>query len=138
MGSSRSAGCCGSAPSTYYAARSRVPSLRELRDAALVVEIARVHRTNFGVYGVEKVWRQLLREGIEVGRDRVARLMAVQGLRAFGAASSSAPRSVTMRACGRRIGAVALVGWFLAGDTGRVTPSTSLLSSVPPGYRFLT
>lgn len=69
------------APSTYYAARSRPPSARALRDAELVTEIERVHRANFGVYGVEKVWRQLSREGIEVGRDRVARLMAAQGLR---------------------------------------------------------
>ncbi len=38
-------------------------------------------RANFGVYGVEKVWRKLSREGIDVGRDRVARLMAAQGLR---------------------------------------------------------
>jgi putative transposase len=69
------------APSTYYAARSRAPSARALRDAELIVEIGRVHRANFGVYGVEKVWRQLGREGIDVGRDRVARLMAAQGLR---------------------------------------------------------
>jgi putative transposase len=34
-----------------------------------------VHRDNFGVYGIEKVWRQLDRQGIEIGRDRVARLM---------------------------------------------------------------
>jgi putative transposase len=34
-----------------------------------------VHRDNFGVYGIEKVWRQLSREGTQVGRDRVARLM---------------------------------------------------------------
>jgi putative transposase len=63
------------APSTYYAALSRQPSVRRQRDEALQVEIARVHRDNFGVYGVEKVWRQLHREGIQVGRDRVARLM---------------------------------------------------------------
>jgi len=69
------------APSTYYAARSRPPSARALRDTALLTEIGRVHRANFGVYGVEKVWRQLIREGIEVGRDRVARLMAAHGLR---------------------------------------------------------
>ena len=37
--------------------------------------IARVHRENFGVYGVEKVWRQLVREGVDVGRDQVGRLM---------------------------------------------------------------
>jgi putative transposase len=69
------------APSTYYAARSRPPSARALRDAELLDEIVRVHRANFGVYGVEKLWRQLLREGIDVGRDRVARLMAANGLR---------------------------------------------------------
>jgi putative transposase len=63
------------APSTYYAATSRPTSARRLRDEALKVEIARVHEENFGVYGVEKVWRQLDREGVRVGRDRVARLM---------------------------------------------------------------
>ncbi len=39
------------------------------------MEIARVHRENFGVYGIEKVWHQLQREGVSAGRDRVARLM---------------------------------------------------------------
>jgi putative transposase len=63
------------APSMYYAALSRQPSVRRQRDEELKVNIARVHRDNFGVYGVEKVWRQLKREGIRVGRDRVARLM---------------------------------------------------------------
>ena len=63
------------APSTYYAAVSRQPSARHLSDQPLKAEIARVHRANFGVYGIEKVWRQLNREGIKVGRDRVARLM---------------------------------------------------------------
>jgi putative transposase len=63
------------APSTYYAAVSRAPSARQQRDEELKVEIARVHRDNFGVYGVEKIWHQLRREGIQVGRDRVQRLM---------------------------------------------------------------
>ena len=64
------------APPTYYAALSRPPSARELRDGELRVEIARVHGENFDVYGTEKVWKQLRRERVEVGRDRVARLMA--------------------------------------------------------------
>jgi putative transposase len=64
------------APSTYYAAISRAPSERSLRDEELKVEIERVHKENFDVYGVEKVWRQLKREDVKVGRDRVARLMA--------------------------------------------------------------
>ena len=68
------------APSTYYAARSRPPSARAIRDEELRVEITRVHAGNFGVYGVRKVWRQLCREGFDVGRDRVARLMVELGL----------------------------------------------------------
>ncbi len=44
------------------------------------MEIARVHRDNFSVYGREKVWRRLNREGIAVGRDRVARLMQEMNL----------------------------------------------------------
>jgi len=68
------------APSTYYAATSRPTSTRRLHDEELKVEIARVHEENFGVYGVEKVWRQLNREDVRVGRDRVARLMHELGL----------------------------------------------------------
>jgi transposase InsO family protein len=48
---------------------------RQLSDERLKIEIARVHHDNFGVYGIEKVWRQLNRERIKIGRDRVARLM---------------------------------------------------------------
>jgi putative transposase len=69
------------APSSYYAARARPPSVRALRDAELKVEIQRVYKANFEVYGAEKVWRQLGREGIQVGRDRVARLMGALGIR---------------------------------------------------------
>ncbi len=68
------------APSTYYAAVSRHPSARAVRDEELKAEISRVHQSNFGVYGVRKVWRQMLREEVPVGRDRVAHLMADLGL----------------------------------------------------------
>lgn len=68
------------APSTYYAARSRPPSARAIRDAKLSAEITRVHREHFGVYGARKAWRVLRREGTAVGRDRVARLMRTLGL----------------------------------------------------------
>ena len=63
------------APSTYYAAVDRPGSARRQRDEQLKLEIGRVHRDNFGVYGIEKVWHQLNREGTRVGRDRVARVM---------------------------------------------------------------
>ncbi len=68
------------APSTYYAVKHRQRSARSVRDEELKPEISRVHRENFGVYGIEKVWRQLLRDGVQVGRDRVARLMRDLGL----------------------------------------------------------
>lgn len=68
------------APSTYYAARFRPPSARAVRDGQLTPEISRVHTANFEVYGVRKVWHQLRREDIQVGRDRVGRLMGSLGL----------------------------------------------------------
>jgi len=68
------------APSTYYAAKTRPPSARAVRDAALSSDISRIHAEHFSVYGVRKAWRVLRREGIEVGRDRVARLMRGLGL----------------------------------------------------------
>ena len=68
------------APSTYYAVKHRPRSTRSARDEELKPAICRVHRENFGVYGIEKVWRQLWRDGIQVGRDRVARLMRDLGL----------------------------------------------------------
>jgi transposase InsO family protein len=74
------------APSTYHAhaARRADPSrqpARMKRDAVLRGEIRRVWEANFGVYGVRKVWRQLLREGIGVARCTVARLMRTMGLK---------------------------------------------------------
>jgi hypothetical protein len=64
------------APSTYHAhpARRLDPTKRPARakrDAALMPEIQRVFEENFRVYGVRKVWRQLLREGHEVARCTV-------------------------------------------------------------------
>jgi len=68
------------APSTYYAARARPASTRARRDAELGSLIGRIHAEHFGVYGVRKVWHQLARERVAVGRDRVARIMATLGL----------------------------------------------------------
>lgn len=70
----------GANPSTYYAARSRPPSARAISDAGLTEEIQRVFEANYRVYGVRKIYHQLKREGIEVGRGRVWRLMQEAGL----------------------------------------------------------
>jgi putative transposase len=69
------------APRTYYAAKARPLSARAVRDSELRPAVSRVHRDNFGVYGVDKVWAQLNREGVRVARCTVARLMRELGLR---------------------------------------------------------
>lgn len=73
------------APSTYHdhAAKRRDPermSERAKLDGALKIEVKRVFDHNFGVYGVRKVWWQLLREGFRVARCTVERLMRQMGL----------------------------------------------------------
>lgn len=73
------------APSTWHehAARradpSRLPA-RAKRDEVLKEEVRRVFDENFGVYGVRKVWRQMKREGFDIARCTVARLMKSMGL----------------------------------------------------------
>lgn len=66
--------------STFYARRSRVPSRRELEDRELVREIHAARAGYRRIYGVRKTWKELRRRGVEVGRDRVARLMRQEGL----------------------------------------------------------
>lgn len=66
--------------STYYARKTRQPSLRELQDRELVREIHAAREGYRRVYGVRKTWRELGRRGVDVGRDRVARLMRQEGL----------------------------------------------------------
>jgi putative transposase len=68
------------APSTYHdhLAKRADPekmSARARRDQALKVKVARVFAENFKVYGVRKVWRQMRREGFDVARCTVERLM---------------------------------------------------------------
>jgi putative transposase len=68
------------APSTYYAARSRPAPARTVRDEQLKAEIRRVWTSNYEVYGAQKVWLELNRQGIAVARCTVARLMRALGL----------------------------------------------------------
>jgi putative transposase len=71
---------CKIAPNSYWVARKRPPSTRAMRDQYLRGEIARVHAENLSVYGADKVWAQLNREGIRVARCTVERLMRQLGL----------------------------------------------------------
>jgi len=65
----------------YRAAKTRVPSARQLRDELLIPEIQRIHKQNFSVYGVRKLHAKLRKEGWEIGRDQTARLMKLAGVR---------------------------------------------------------
>jgi putative transposase len=70
----------GIAPSTYHATKRRPPSARATRDAELRPEILRVWEQNLSVYGADKVWDQLNKDGIAVARCTVERLMREMGL----------------------------------------------------------
>ena len=74
------------APSTYWRHKAQQAdatrrSSRAQRDEILKTAMTRVWHEQEQVYGAEKVWRQLLREGIAVARCTVERLMKVLGLR---------------------------------------------------------
>ena len=73
------------APSGYrrHAAHKRNPDLRCTRakvDDTLKPEIQRVWQANMRVYGADKVWKQMNREGMAVARCTVERLMKRLGL----------------------------------------------------------
>jgi putative transposase len=92
--------------STYYAAkkRERKPSPRDIRDEQLKKEIKRVwedRKKGRKVYGARKVWRQLRREGIEVARCTVERLMRELGIAGV-AARRKKPRTTVPDAGGQR------------------------------------
>jgi len=66
--------------STFYACRSRVPSVRQLADEEL---LERIHEARSGyrrAYGARKTWKELRRREVEAGRDQVARVMRQAGL----------------------------------------------------------
>ena len=69
------------APSSYYAAVRRPVSARQQRDQVLKVAIRRVWDAHRQVYGADKVWAQLNREGVSVARCTVERLMRELGVR---------------------------------------------------------
>ena len=68
------------APSTYHAGKRRPPSARRLRNAELRPEILRVWEQNLSVYGADKIWDQLNKDGTRVARCTVERLMRDMGL----------------------------------------------------------
>ncbi len=84
------------AASTFYAARTRPPSARAVRDEDLKPILARVHEQNYGVYGIRKMHAALGRKQVLAGSQPVARcttqrLMKDLGLR--GISRAKGPRT---------------------------------------------
>jgi len=85
----------GVSASAYYQRASGHRSDREIEDERLLGMIREVHRANYECYGYLRVWHELRRQGVDVGRDRVARLMRSAGLR--GAKRRGRPPTTTNR-----------------------------------------
>jgi transposase InsO family protein len=66
--------------SGYYAWLVREPSKQACSDAQLLARIRTLHASSRGTYGAPRNHAQLAREGVRVGRKRVARLMRMAGL----------------------------------------------------------
>ncbi|HUY96897.1 MAG TPA: IS3 family transposase [Verrucomicrobiae bacterium] len=105
------------APAPCYAASSRPPAAREIRDQELKPQIQRVWGGNFRVYRADKVWAQRRREGVPVARCTVERLMRDLGPR--GAARGKAPRT-TLAAAGVDRRADRVERHFVAGAPNRL------------------
>jgi len=95
------------APSSYYAAICRLPSARQRRDETLTVAIRRVWDEHRQVYGADKVWAQLKREGIPVARCTVERLMRQLGLRGVVRGKTSVRTTIGDEASSRPLDLVA-------------------------------
>jgi len=86
------------ASSTYYAARSRPPSPRAVRDTELIPRLVELWKDNYEVYGSRKLHKAARRAGIDIGRDQAARLMRRAGIQ-------GARRSKRVRTTRREAGA---------------------------------
>ncbi|MCW2859693.1 MAG: integrase [Actinoallomurus sp.] len=65
---------------TYYGRKRRPPSRRARRDAELLEQIKQVHADNYRVFGARRVHQQLRRQGVQVARCTVERLMRTGGI----------------------------------------------------------
>jgi transposase InsO family protein len=90
----------GVSTSGYYAWLIREPSRRTCSDAQLLARIRTLHASSRGTYGAPRIHAQLAREGVHVGRKRVARLMRMAGL--CGASRRRWPRTTRQCAAARR------------------------------------
>lgn len=64
----------------YRQSKARGPSARAIRDITAIELIRRIHKENYSVYGVRKMWHALRRAGVTIGREQTARLMRLAGV----------------------------------------------------------
>jgi len=70
----------GVSASAYYHRATGQRSARAVGDERLLGRIEAVHAANYSCYGRRRTWKALTRDGVEVGRDRVKRLMRAHGI----------------------------------------------------------
>ncbi len=70
----------GTSASAYYERRTGRRSSRSIEDGRLLAKIKEVHERNYHAYGYRRTWIALRRQGEEVGRGRVQRLMRAAGI----------------------------------------------------------
>ena len=66
--------------SAYYKRATGERSRRSREDERLLERIRELHQANYLAYGSRRMWKALLRDGWQVGRSRVERLMRVHGI----------------------------------------------------------
>jgi transposase InsO family protein len=118
--------------SGYYAWLVREPSKRSCSDAQLLERIRTLHASSRGTYGAPRIHAQLAREGVHVGRKRVARLMRMAGL--HGASRRRWPHTTRQRAGARR--AADLVRRHFCAETTNVLWVADA-TYIPTGEGFL-
>ena len=70
----------GNSSSGYYAWRTRSPSRRARLNTALTETVRKIHAVSHGTYGALRVHAELVADGVQVGKNRVARLMHDAGV----------------------------------------------------------
>ena len=110
------------AASAFYAARTRPPSARAVRDEELKRVIARVHKENYGVYGIRKMHAQLNREDVLAGCRAVARCTTARSMKDLGPRGISRTKGhrTTVPGTGRDTRPVLVERTFTAQATNRL------------------
>ena len=86
----------------YYTEKVRPPSKRSVTDEETTAMIHQVHASNYRIYGARKVHAQLKRDGHQMAKCTVERLMRREGLRAVRPRKDPAPRLPGRSLTGRR------------------------------------